>query len=57
MVMGIVMQHTVKSLKAMLMMKRLRAVRAWELRTTTQHTLKLTKMPTMMRILEKNPKK
>lgn len=49
---GIVMQHTVRSLIAMLIMKRLRAVRAWELRTTTQQTLKLVNMPTIIIILK-----
>ena len=49
---GIVIQQTVRSLNAMLIINRLRAVRACELRTTTQHTLKFVKIPTIINVLK-----
>ena len=50
---GIVMKQTVKSLTAMLIINRFRAVLACEFRTTTQQTLKLVNIPTTIKILKK----
>ena len=49
---GIVIQQTVRSLNAMLIINRLRAVRACEFRTTTQQTLKFVKIPTIINVLK-----
>ena len=47
------MKQTVKSLTAMLIINRFRAVLACEFRTTTQQTLKFVNIPTTIKILQK----